>query len=558
MGFKFRLLILLLFSTLVLLLSCGKPTSADVVVFNGKIFTAQSENSFVSALAISDGVVAAAGDDSLILNRFSTQSPALDLGGRLVVPGFHDAHLHFWNGAKIKQQLDLRNTESLQRTIEKIAAKVEAIEPGNWVIGRGWDHELWASRELPTKGLLDQISTAHYIYLKRVDGHAAWVNSPVLELLGYSADATDPPGGRIMRYPESNEPNGILFDKAYEVLDDIIPDPTFEEKYEWVREAGDFANSLGITSITDNSPAEMYPVYVDLHKNDQLHLRVNFWIEYDEDLDSLKEYVSAYGSIPRFLDARLIKLYADGSLGSRTAYLQQPYEDDPGNRGLPQYPFEQLLQMARHVVKSDLRVAIHAIGDAGVKQVLDVYGILTEEFPGQDHRFRVEHAQMLDPADFSRFHELGVIASMQPSHCITDMHWAKRRIGERARYAYAWRTFLENEVALAFGTDWPVEPLNPMVGLYAAVTRQDTSGYPKDGWYPEERITLAQAIIAYTHGSAYAAGNEEWCGTLEPGKAADFVILDRDIFAAPVQEILSTSVLETYLGGQKVFDRTTP
>ncbi len=531
----------------------AKPSHADMIIHNAKIFASRSENNFVSSLVIKNGEIIAVGNDSAIMNNYVADSEQIDLHGKLVLPGFHDAHLHFWNGTKLKQQLDLRNTPSLKKTLKKIQTKVNQVEPGNWIIGRGWDHELWSPKDLPNKELLDQISTNHYIYLKRVDGHAAWVNSPVLTILGYSNSTADPLGGRIMRYTNSNEPNGILFDAAYERLDKIIPNPTPQQQYEWLKSSIHFANQLGITSITDNTDAYIYEIYAQLYQNDELNLRVSFWSDYTENLDSLKEYISTHGNASRYLNARLIKLYADGSLGSRTAYLQRPYDDDPGNRGLPQHPFDQLLAMARHVEEKNLYLGIHAIGDAGVKQVLDIYEILAEENPDRDHRFRIEHVQMVAPEDFPRFERLNVIASMQPSHCITDLHWAEKRIGNRARYAYTWKTFLDNKVILAFGTDWPVEPLNPMVGLYAAVTRQDTMGNPQGGWYPQERITLAQAIIAYTYGSAYAAGNEKWCGTLEPGKVADFVILDRDIFSIPPAELLKAKVLETYLGGKRVF-----
>ena len=527
-----------------------------MIFYNGKIFTSRSGDDFVSAMAIKDGEIVATGNDSIILGKLAVGAVIIDLQNKLVLPGFHDAHLHFWNGAKVKQQLDLRNTPSLEKTLEKIRTKVNQTNAGDWVIGRGWDHELWEQKNLPDKNLLDQISTSHYIYLKRVDGHAAWVNTPVLKLLGYGASAPDPFGGRIMRYP-NNEPNGILFDAAYDTLDKMIPKPTPDQQYEWTKQAIAFANEMGITSITDNSETDIYGVYSQLYKKGELNLRINFWMSYLHNLDSLKNYVESNGTVPHYLRGDLIKLYADGSLGSRTAYLLRPYDDDPTNVGLPQYPSEKLLAMAKHSIENNLFVGIHAIGDAGVREALNVYESIARVDPDRDYRFRIEHAQMIDPEDIDRFQKLNVIASMQPSHCITDLHWAEKCIGERARYAYTWKTFLDSGITLAFGTDWPVEPLNPMVGLYAAITRQDTAGYPEGGWYPQEQITLAQAIIAYTYGSAYAARNEDWCGTLEPGKVADFIIVDRDIFTIPPAEILRTKVLSTYLDGKKVFSRTT-
>jgi predicted amidohydrolase YtcJ len=533
-------------------------TPADKIFYNGKIFTSRSEDDFVTAMVIKDEEIVATGDDTTIVHTFGAGAALTDLQGRLVLPGFHDAHLHFWNGAKIRQQLDLRNTPSLKRTLEKIMARVSRTKKGDWIIGRGWDHELWEKKNLPDKKLLDQISTDHFIYLKRVDGHAAWVNSPVLDLLGYGDTTPDPFGGRIMHYPDSKEPNGILFDAAYDTLDKMIPKPNPDQQYEWIRSSIAFANEVGITSITDNSDTDIYHTYTRLFQNGELNLRVNFWMIYNQDLDSLMNYVKSNGIVPHYLKGDLIKLYADGSLGSRSAYLLKPYDDDPSNVGLPQYPSEKLYTMTKHIVESNLFVGIHAIGDAAVKEVLNAYERVAKMDPSRDYRFRIEHAQMIDPQDIDRFKQLNAIASMQPSHCITDLHWAERRIGKRARYAYTWKTFLDRGIALAFGTDWPVEPLNPMIGLYAAITRKDTTGYPAGGWYPQERISLAQAIIAYTYGSAYAARNEDWCGTLEPGKVADFVILDRNIFNVAPKEILKTKVLSTYLGGKEVYSRVTP
>lgn len=538
------------------LVSCGQKAPVDMLVYNGKIFTARSEQDFVEAIVIKDGAILAAGSEEALLGKYQPPDTGnLDLEGRLVLPGFHDAHLHFWNGAKLGRQIDLRSLTSLEAVLEKIQQAASQLPPGEWIIGRGWDHELWKSRQLPNRSMLDRLSTGHPIYLKRVDGHAAWINTVVLNMIRYNSKTPDPPGGKIMRYPGSSEPSGILFDAAFELVDNIIPKLTLTQKYEVVKEALSYANSLGITSITDNSPADLHPVYTELFKNGQLSLRVNLWVDYVEHLDSLRRGFSRSAVPPEFLKANLVKLYADGSLGSRTAYLHAPYNDEPGNTGLPQYSFPALFEMAQNADEAGFQLGIHGIGDAGVKMILDVYQALQQQHPRENRRWRVEHAQMLDSLDFSRFRQLEVIASMQPSHCITDMHWAEKRIGKRAQFSYAWKTFLKNEVMLAFGTDWPVEPLNPMVGLYAAITRQDTLGFPAGGWYPEERISLGSAVIAYTRGSAYAANSDSWSGTLQPGRVADFIILDRDIFNVAPEEVLHAKVLATYVGGKRVYKR---
>jgi len=549
-------LIILMYHCVLFFASCDSDNQVDLILYNGKIFTAKSDSDFVEALAVKNGEILAVGKSEELLSRYNAHDQdIMDLKNKLVVPGFHDAHLHFWNGTKIKQQLDLRNIGSREKVIQKIREYVSKAKPGSWILGRGWDHELWPDQKLPDKQLLDNISTSHYIYLRRVDGHACWVNSPVLEKLNYSPATADPAGGKIMRYRNSKEPNGILFETAEDPLEKIIPEPNDSVKYDWIKKTLPFANKLGVTSITDQSPLSLYPILAELEKNGELTLRINFWPPYQENMDSIRQIIDAFHRSTRYLKAEMIKIYADGSLGSRTAYLKNDYDDDPGNKGLLQHPFKELYLMIRNVYDHQLFVGIHAIGDAGVSDVLNAYKKTHETDPQRDYRFRIEHAQMVDPVDFAGFKKLDVIASMQPSHCITDLHWAENRIGKRARYAYTWKSFLDRGVRLAFGTDWPVEPLNPMVGLYASVTRKDTMGYPEDGWYPEEIITMGQAIMAYTAGAAYAARNEDWCGTLEPGKVADFAILERDLFTCKPADILSTEVLATYVEGKKVYGR---
>ncbi len=549
---KLKLLILLL--GIYWLTACSKPTPVDNIFYNGKIFTSRSENDFVTAMAIKDGKIIAVGTRKELFRRYiPSDSDGVDLGGRLVVPGFHDAHVHMWNGAKLSRQLDLRGITSLDSVLRKVKAAVARAKPGEWIIGRGWDHELWEKKVLPNKRELDKISRQHFIYLKRVDGHAAWVNSAVLRMLRYSARTPDPPGGKIMRNHLSKVPTGILFDAAFDILDKIIPELTFSQKYNLLEKNIAFANRLGLTSITDLSPNNLYAVYAKLYQDNKLTLRINFFITFDQNMDSLRNYFSQYAINKQFLQAHLVKLYADGSLGSRTAYLKQPYLDAPDNVGIPKYTFSQLLEKVRRIDEAGYQVGIHGIGDGAINEILRVYDSLRVEQPQRQRRWRIEHAQVMDSTDFPLFAKLGVIASMQPSHCITDLHWAEERIGNRTRFSYAWNSFLKHRVVLAFGTDWPVEPLNPMIGLYAAVTRQDTTGYPPEGWHREERISMGHAIMAYTIGSAYAYGNELWCGTLQPGRLADFVVLDRDLFRIEPMEILKTRVLATYVGGKIVF-----
>jgi predicted amidohydrolase YtcJ len=380
------------------------------------------------------------------------------------------------------------------------------------------------------------------------------VNQKALDILGYTTDSPDPEGGKILKDPQTGAPTGILIDEAYDPLEEMIALPPPEERINILKQGIILAKSLGITAITDNSDAEIYENYASLYTNDQLMIRVNFWVYGTENLDSLRQ---AYSQIPvdqRFLNARLVKYFADGSLGSRSAYLSAPYEDDPGNRGLPMHSLEALQAMVERAVKDDWQVGIHAIGDAANSMVLDVYENLQQDYPEYRKRWRMEHAQIVKPEDLSRFAELGVIASMQPTHCITDLRWAGNRIGQRVAWGYSWRSMLANEIPLAFGTDWPVEPLNPLIGIYAAITRQDTLGQPADGWHPEQCLTVGEAVYAYTAAAAYAVHNEDWQGKLLPGYVADMVMLDRDIFTIPAKDILKTRVLATWLEGEKVFD----
>ncbi|RMH82955.1 MAG: amidohydrolase, partial [Calditrichaeota bacterium] len=358
---------ILVLVALLFTLSCRREVPVDTIFYNGKIFTARTPSEFVEAMAVKDGVIVAVGTTEEMFDAYlPADTTGVDLKNRLVLPGFHDAHLHVWNGAKLQRELDLRGLTSLEAVLQKVREAVAQAPPGEWIIGRGWDHELWATRKLPDRKLLDAISRKHPIYLKRVDGHAAWVNSVVLRLLRYTEHTEDPEGGKIMRYPGTRIPNGILFDAAFELLDKIVPEPTFTQKYELVKSIIEKANRLGVTAVTDNSPLDLYPVYAELQKNQALTWRVNFFISYTENLDSVKAFIARQGEIPHHLQARLMKLYADGSLGSRTAYLKQPYTDAPESVGIPRYSPEALTEMVRRADSAGFQIGIHGIGDAGV------------------------------------------------------------------------------------------------------------------------------------------------------------------------------------------------
>jgi predicted amidohydrolase YtcJ len=534
--------------------SCGGKPTADLVVKGGKIFTARDTGHFVEALAISDGKILAIGSDSVISAYQIGETRVIDLEGRLLVPGFHDAHLHFWSGAVINSQVNLIGTKSKQQVLDKIRTAANNKAPGEWILGRGWDHELWLEPIFPHHSDLDAVAPRNPVFLKRVDGHAAWVNQQTLDLLQFTQTTPDPVGGKIIKDPASGKPTGILIDAAVDRLQEMVTLPAPAERVNILKQGLIYAKSLGITAITDNSQVDIYENYAELFRNQDLVIRVNFWVYGSENLDSLRTEFSKLNVDERFLNARLVKYFADGSLGSRSAFLSKPYEDDPENFGLPMHPQQELQSMVEKAVQGGWQVGIHAIGDAANTMVLDIYEELQQSYPDYQKRWRMEHAQIVKPEDLSRFEKLQVIASMQPTHCITDMRWAENRIGKRARWGYSWRSMLENNIPLAYGTDWPVEPLDPLIGIYAAVTRQDTLGQPEGGWYPEQCLTVGEAVYAYTAGAAYAVHAEDWQGKLLPGYVADMVILDRDIFELPLQEILNTRVLATYVNGEKVFD----
>ncbi len=543
----------LLFLTFLVNLLHAQQIHADLLLLNGKIFTARDSNHFVEAMAIKNGQVIAIGQNSRLQAMVGANTRKINLKGKLVLPGFHDAHLHFWSGALLNHQLNLTGMRSKKEVLEKIKLAVDKLQPGEWLVGRGWDHELWEDRQLPTHLELDQISPQNPIFLKRVDGHAAWVNQKVLQIIGYDRSTLDPAGGRILRFPENGEPTGILIDTAYEPIEQILPTPPVETRLKILQEAMAYANSLGITSITDNSETCIFEDYARIIAEEPPSLRIHFWIYFQSHLDTLRNWAESFRSDSKFLCMPLVKFFADGSMGSRSALVLQSYADDPGNFGLPQHQPDELFWMINQAYRQGWIIGVHAIGDAANRLVLNIFERLQPLNRPDKPRLRIEHAQFVQPNDVIRFAQLGVIASMQPSHCISDMKWVKERVGDAARYTYSWRSMLEQGVILAFGTDWPVEPLNPFLGIYAAVTRQDTSGYPPQGWYPEQRLSVAEAILAYTTGSAYAVEREDWLGRLLPGYAADFIVLDRDIFSIPPSEILKTRVEMTFVNGREVY-----
>ncbi len=531
---------------------------ADLVLVNGRIRTLDPQVPDGTALGAAGGRILKVGSDAAIGALVGPGTRRIDLKGRTVIPGIIDAHLHLMSIGKSLAELDLRGTKSAADAAARVGEAAAKAAPGTWVEGRGWDQNLWQVPEFPTASLLDPVSAGHPVALWRVDGHALWVNQAALDAAGITRATPDPRGGKLIREKASGKPTGILLDEAMPLVEEKIPKPGRETKQKWVEEAGARLLSAGITSVHD---AGVDPEDIDLYKRmveaGRLPLRVYAMLLASEkrcpDCFSVPQVVG-YGD--RRFTFRALKLYADGALGSRGAALLAPYTDDPKNSGLAILSAEDLAQISREALRRGFQVCVHAIGDRANRMVLDVFQSALRVVPSADPRFRIEHAQILDPADIPRFGRLGIIASMQPVHATSDMPWVPARLGpDRLAGAYAWRSLLESSALLAFGSDAPVENWNPFDGLFAAVTRQDHELRPDGGWLPEQRLTREEALRAFTLGGAYAAFEEEEKGTLTPGKLADLVVLDRDYFDVPEGEIWKISPDMTILGGKVVFTR---
>ena len=492
------------------------------------------------------------------------------------MPGFNDAHTHMAEAGRQRLSANLvgcRSMEEMQARIREYTAK---LPPGAWVQGGGWDHTLWSSRQLPSHADLDAVTAGHPAIFARVDGHMAVANSAALAAAGITAATPDPAGAKIDRDGDG-EPTGILReDAASELVYARIPPPSLAERRHAYTVAFADALAAGVTSVQDNSAWEDFLALEEMERAHQLPIRVAEWLEFNQPLAVLKQRRASHRADDPLLHLTMLKGFMDGSLGSRTAALDEPYADDPGNVGLPRYEQEKLNQMASERAAAGFQIGFHAIGDRANAIALNALGaaeqtavpanapapptdpdaaVVTRTSPAttpSSFRMRIEHAQVLLPGDFDRFASLGVIASMQPSHLLTDMSWAEQRLGsERVKYSYAWRSFLDHGVTLAFGTDYPVEAINPFRGLYAAVTRQNELG--TETFEPQERISIREALYAYTQASAFAEFREQTVGRLEPGFFADLVVLDRDPTSASPMDLLHTRVLRTVVNGETVY-----
>jgi len=553
----------------------------DLIFFHGTILTgdglADGKPRVNSAIAVAKGKVLAVGPDDEIKRMAGPRTNLRDLNGAFVMPGLNDAHVHLGGAGQTKLNVDLTGSKSLDEMLQRIQAKANQSPAGHWLTGGGWDHTLWANKTLPTRQDLDRVTGGHPTLLERIDGHIAVANSAALAAAGITGKTKAPQGGAI-DLDASGEPTGILRDTAMEVAEKTIPPPSHEDRRRGLELAIQDAVSHGLTSVQDYSDWQDFLVFEELEKENKLPLRISEWLTFNDPLDVLVAHRAHHDQNDPMLHTGMLKGFMDGSLGSHTAAMKAPYADEPNNSGLPRYDQAKLNAMAVERAQAGFQLGFHAIGDRAVSMALESFahsefarqtfngkpcrapGVepapMDEKIdcpiPDNGPRNRIEHAQVVDPADIARFAKLGVIASMQPNHLLTDMNWAMDRLGpERAAYSYAWKAFLDAGVVVAFGTDYPVEPVTPFRGLYAAVTRANEAGTKT--YFPKDALTRAQALYAYTQGSAYAEFAEKRKGKLAPGYEADFILLDRNLLTVPARKILGTKVLETVVGGTTVY-----
>jgi predicted amidohydrolase YtcJ len=549
---------LTLFLMAVLSRAESKP-SADLIITNAKVWTMDKSHPSAQAVAVLGDRIVAVGSDAEVEAWRGPSTRVMEAGGKLLLPGFNDSHVHFVDGGVQLDAVELNDARSADEFARRIAERAGKTRRGEWILGGDWDETKWTPPLLPTKELIDAGTQETPVFVSRYDGHMALANSLALRLAGVTAQTPDPPGGVIVRDAQGN-PTGALKDAAMDYVYKVVPPLSHEQRLHAVKRALAHAASLGVTSVQHMNPEYAdIAVYAELLDRGELTARIYAAPLINQVDDQVKIGIRhAFGG--PYLRIGALKAYSDGSLGSRTAYFFEPFTDQPGNRGLLSDEMQPLSLMRDRMTKADaagLQLCTHAIGDQAISMVLDLYAEIIKAHGPADRRFRIEHAQHMAAKDFDRFAQLQVIASMQPYHAIDDGRWAEARIGhDRASRTYAFRTFLDHGVRLAFGTDWSVAPLNPMLGIYAAVTRATLDGKNPNGWFPEQKLTVAETVEAYTMGSAYAEFQEKEKGSITPGKLADMVLLSDDIFSIAPEKIREVQVLTTIVGGKIVWAQT--
>ncbi|HXY48094.1 MAG TPA: amidohydrolase family protein [Terriglobales bacterium] len=547
----------LLLAALSLYLADQSKPAADLIITHAKIWTVDPTRPNAQAVAVLGDRIVAVGGNAEVDAWHGPQTRIIDAGGKLLLPGFNDAHVHFIDGGLQLERVQLNDATSAREFVRRIAERAKVTAKGSWILGGDWDETKWSPAQLPTRELLDPVTPETPVFVSRYDGHMGVANSIALRLAGISAQTPDPPGGVIARDARGN-PTGALKDAAADLIDSVIPPLSHDERVRAAAHALALAAALGVTSVQHMDPEYAdIAVYTELLEQGKLTARIYAAPLITHVDDQIRIGIRrAFGG--PFLRIGAVKAYADGSLGSGTAYFFEPYNDQPNDRGLLSDEMHPVSLMRDRMMKADaaeLQLCTHAIGDAGISAILDIYAEIKTAHGERDRRWRIEHAQHMAAKDFDRFAQLRVIASVQPYHAIDDGRWAEKRIGQdRARRTYAFRSFLDHGVRLAFGTDWDVAPLNPLLGLYAAVTRATLDGKHPNGWFPEQRLTVAEAVEAYTRGSAYAEFQEAEKGSITPGKLADMVLLSDDIFTIDPARIREVKVLKTIVGGRTVYE----
>jgi predicted amidohydrolase YtcJ len=543
------------------ILACAVPAApaerpADVVLSGGTVITLDDARPRATAVALRDGRIVAVGGEADVRGLVGPATRRVDLAGGSVVPGLSDAHVHVENIGTAAETLSLVGATSLQDALDRVASRARTMPAGEWLLGRGWDQNDWPEKRFPTAAELDRAAADRPVYLVRVDGHAAWANTRAIALAGLSAATADPSGGRIIR-DGSGAPAGVFVDTAQALVSSKIPPPGRDARKRRLAKGLAAAAEVGLTSVHDAGvTVDTVDLYKELLREDALPVRVYVMLRGPGDfLEKAGALQPEVGLGDGRLTVRSIKVVADGALGSRGAWLLEPYADEPGTRGLNTVDAAAFERLLGEAVRRGFQVATHAIGDAANRFVLDAYERAFAGRDGSAYRFRIEHAQVLAPSDVPRFKKLGVLPSMQPTHCTSDMYWAGDRVGpERVKGAYLWKTFLDQGVPVPAGSDAPVESIAVMPGIMAAVTRQDAKGWPPGGWQPQERVSLEQALRMFTRDAAYAAFDEKERGAIAVGRRADLTVLGRDLTTVAPLDLDDVPVRMTIVGGRVVHE----
>lgn len=531
--------------------------TAETIFVAKRVWTLDEEKTVAEAVAVKQGVIMAVGPEADIMKLAGPSTTIHRLKEAVILPGLIDSHCHLLGLGLGLERMDLTGTSSFAEVLETVRGKASSTPKGEWILGRGWDQNDWEDKSWPTRDELDKVSQGHPVYLKRVDGHAAIANSAALELAGIDSDTPDPEGGKIIR--DGDRPTGVLIDNALDLVGIKVPIPSKEAKRRAILRAADLCISAGLVGVHEAGVTkETLELYREMADSGELPFSVYAMISADD--ANLEEMMDQGPETRRggTLTVRSIKVYADGALGSRGAALQEPYSDDPDNSGLLMVDEDSLAAFTADALKRGFQVCTHAIGDRANRVVLNAYASAMQDagVGGKEARLRIEHAQILAPSDIPRFGTLHVIAAMQPTHCTSDMPWAPKRLGSaRLPGAYAWASLRRGGAVICGGSDFPVESYNPVLGFYAAITREDTEGHPVNGYNPREKLSRRDALLAYTYSAAYAAFEEDETGTLKAGKRADMTILDMDIIEAPPHDIPDAEVVMTVIGGRVVYQR---